>query len=65
MTYIWNRVDRVPTEDTANISDGFNEWLRNKKAELKTQDLKKKQSVKNSIRTQTASYEDAMRKINS
>jgi hypothetical protein len=64
MTYIWNRVEKVPSEHTPNITKSFNEWLKDKNEQLKTADLNKQKSIKNSIRQQTISYEDAMRSIN-
>ncbi len=64
MTYIWNRVERVPTEHTANITKSFDEWLAEQNNKLnKERDPVKKKNMKAKINKQTISYQDAMKSL--
>ncbi len=64
MTYIWNRVERVPTEHVSNITKSFDEWLAEQNNKLnKERDLVKKKNMKAKINKQTISYQDAMKSL--
>lgn len=64
MTYIWNRVERVPTEHVSNITKSFDEWLVEQNNKLnKERDLVKKKNMKAKINKQTISYQDAMKSL--
>jgi len=64
MTYIWNRVERVPTEHASNITKSFDEWLAEQNNKLnKERDLVKKKNMKAKINKQTISYQDAMKSL--
>lgn len=64
MTYIWNRVERVPSEHTSNIESSFDKWLAEQNNILnKERDLVKKKNMKAKINKQTISYKDAMKSL--
>ena len=64
MTYIWNRVERVPSEHTSNIETSFDKWLAEQNNILnKERDLLKQKRMRAKINKQTSSYQDAMKSL--
>ena len=64
MTYIWNRVDRVPVEYMPKaLEKPFKRWVKkNNKILNKTTDKKKQKQIINKINKHTTSYTDALSK---
>lgn len=64
MTYIWNRVDRVPVEYMPKaLEEPFNRWLKKNNKKLnQTTDKKKQKQIKSKINKHTISYTDALNK---
>ena len=62
MTYIWNRVDRVPKDIKSEVLvESFRRWAKERyKILSKVTDNKKKKQLLNTISKQTSSYQDAL-----
>jgi len=62
MTYIWNRVDRVPKDIKSEVLvESFQRWAKERyKILSKVSDSKKKKQMLNTIAKQTANYQDAL-----
>ena len=63
MTYIWNRVDRVPSEMMPEtLTKSFQEWSKGEYQKFTiVTDRKKRQHILKNIQRQTENYQDALK----
>jgi hypothetical protein len=64
MTYIWNRVEKVPQKEMPQaVTTSFQSWAKDQYNKLKlVTDKQKKRNLLLSIKRQTENYQDAIAK---